>query len=92
MTDTFHTHTGELVTGQRLAAGLALVASDWADMARAIRQEDAYASHVTEADKDSYLADDLALAERIRNGEVKSFTIWQRVNAALTGECVALLG
>lgn len=92
MTDTFRTHTGELVTGQRLAEALASVASDWADMARAIRQEDAYASHVTEADKDSYLADDLALAERIRDGEVKSFTIWQRVNAALTGECVALLG
>lgn len=92
MTDTFRTHTGELVTGQRLTAALASVASDWVDLAHAIRREDAYASHVTEADKDSYLAADLALAERIRNGEVKSFTIWQRVDTALTGECVALLG
>ena len=56
MTDAFRTHTGELVTGPRLTAALASVASDWADMARAIRREDAYASHVTEADKDSYLA------------------------------------
>jgi len=92
MIDTFRTHTGELVTGPRLTAALASVASDWAGMAHAIRQEDAYASHVTEADKDSYLAADLAMAERIRNGEVKSFTIWQRVDTALTGECVALLG
>lgn len=92
MINTFRTHTGELVTGPRLAAALDSVANDWADMARAIRREDHYASHVTEADKDGYLADDLALAERIRNGEVKSFTIWQRVDTALTGECVALLG
>ena len=89
---TFRTHTQEIVTGPRLAAALASVADEWAGMARAIRLEDAYASHVTDADKDSYLAEDLALAERVRAGEVNSFTIWQRVNTALTGECVALLG
>ncbi len=91
MTDTFRTHTGDIVTGERLTAAMATVADTWADMARAIRAEDAYASHVTETEKDSYLADDLARAERIRAGEVASFTIWQRVNTVLTGECVALL-
>lgn len=85
------THTGEIVTGPRLQAALAAVADDWTALAHAIRHEDAYASHVTEADKDRYLADDLELAERIRAGNVARFTVWQRVNLALTGECVALL-
>lgn len=87
----FRTHTGEIVSGARLTEALASVANDWADNARAIRREDHYASHVTEAEKDQYLTDDLAFAETIRNGAVTSFTIWQRVNTALTGECVALL-
>ena len=36
MIDTFRTHTGELVTGPRLTAALASVASDWAGMAHAM--------------------------------------------------------
>lgn len=87
----FRTHTGEIVTGARLQAARDAVADDWAAMAHAIRAEDAYASHVTEAAKDRYLADDLAFAEKIRRGETTGFTTWQRINTALTGECVALL-
>jgi hypothetical protein len=88
---TFRTHTGEIVTGERLTAALASVANAWADNARAIRREDHYASHVTEATKDNALAEGLAFAEQIRRGETTGFTTWQRINTALTGECVALL-
>ena len=88
---TFRTHTGEIVTGDRLTAALNAVADDWAENARAIRREDRYASHVTEDRKDENLAQGLAYAEKIRRGEATGFTTWQRVNTALTGECVALL-
>lgn len=67
------------------------VAQDWRDIAHAIRRKDAYASHVTEARKLDALHSMLASADRIESGEVTSFTIWQRVNQELTGECVALL-
>ena len=87
----FRTHTGEIVTGDRLTAALNTVADDWAATAHAIRKEDRYASHVTETAKDEYLADGLAFAEKIRRGETTGFTTWQRINTALTGECVALL-
>lgn len=86
----FRTHTGEIVSGERLAAALASVADDWADMERAIRREGHYASHVTEAEKDAALAKGLAFAEQIRKGETTGFTTWQRINTKLTGECVAL--
>lgn len=87
----FRTHTGEIITGERLTAALNTVANDWADNAHAIRAEDAYADHVTEAAKEHYLAEGLAFAEEIRRGETTGFTTWQRINTALTGECVALL-
>jgi hypothetical protein len=90
-TTEFRTHTGEIVTGDRLTAALAKVADDWAALAHAIRKDDAYADHVDAATKDKNLADGLAHSARIRDGEVRSFTIWQRVNEELTGECVALL-
>lgn len=87
----FRTHTGEIVTGERLQAALNTVADDWACMAHAIRKEDAYADHVTEAQKETYLARDLEFAELIRNGQTYGFTTWQRINTELTGQCVALL-
>lgn len=90
--NTFRTHTGEIVTGDRLAVACAKVADDWADLGRAIRAADNYAPHVTEAKKDFDLARMLNAADAIRQGEINSFTIWQRVNTAVTGECVALLG
>lgn len=91
MTQSFRTHTGEIVTGERLQVALNAVADDWARMAHAIRNEDAYADHVTEAEKAEDLVDGLAYAERIRRGDVKNFTVWQRVDTELTGQCVALL-
>lgn len=87
----FRTHTGEVVTGERLASALNAVADWYAENARAIRREDAYASHVTEETKERSLTEGLAFAEQVRRGEVGGFSVWQRINTHLTGECVALL-
>lgn len=87
----FRTHTGELVTGDRLQAAFDTVANDWANLARAIRAEDHYAPHVSEETKEANLSRGLAEAERVRAGKIENFTIWQRVNTVLTGECIALL-
>ena len=87
----FRTHTGEIVKGDRLVAALEKVANDWVKLAHDIREEDAYADHVSEETKDQILADDLRFAESVRAGKPFGFTIWQRVNQELTGECVALL-
>jgi|WetSurMetagenome_2_1015567.scaffolds.fasta_scaffold1673072_1 hypothetical protein len=89
---TFTTHNGRQVTGTELQAALDKVANDWAQLARDIRAEDAYAGHVSEFDKDMNMLNMVADAEKIRGGAVDNFTIWQRVNTVLTGDCVALLG
>ena len=67
------------------------VAGDWRELAYAILLDDAYASHVSQDIKCQHLTDMLGDADLIQQGKVKSFTIWQRVNIELTGECVALL-
>lgn len=67
------------------------VAQDWRDLARAIRDSDDYAAHVTEATKDKRLQDMLNEAFAIEQGVVGSFTIAQRVHYKMTGECVPLL-
>ena len=85
------THAGEFIKGERVQRALAKVADDWEALARAIYVEDRYASHVTQETKDARLAYGLATAEKIRSGIVDNFTIWQRVNTELTGDCVALL-
>lgn len=87
----FRTHTGEIVEGARLQTALNAVADWYAENARAIRREDAYASHVTEERKAEALAQGLAFAEQVRRGEHCGFSVWQRINTHLTGECVALL-
>ena len=88
----FKTHTGEVVKGRRLTAALDAVANDWAENAKAIRLEDAYASHVTESVKEHNLQNQLAQAERIRAGsEPIGFWLWQLINLKLTGECIASL-
>lgn len=86
---TFGTHTGAIVQGAQLEAALQAVADWYAANARGVRSEDLYASHVTTAQKDEYLARGLAHAEQVRRGEVSSFAVWQRINTHLTGECVA---
>ncbi len=89
--DHFRTHTGEIVSGERLRAAINEVADWYADNARAIRREDLYASHVTEARKEESLARGLEFAEEVRRGEACGFSVWQRINTKLTGECIALL-
>lgn len=86
----FRTHTGEIVSGQRLTDALNTVADDWAEMSRKIRQQDHYAAHVTEEQKDHYLDKGLQFSEEIRAGKTTGFTTWQRINTKLTGECVGL--
>jgi hypothetical protein len=67
------------------------VANDWRELGHAILKENAYASHVTEQQKIDHLNEHLELADRIEKGEITSFTIWQRINQELTGECVGFL-
>lgn len=51
-----------------------------------------FASHVTYADKVKYVIKERQYAREIEAGlHDNNFTIWQRMNYFLTGECVALL-
>lgn len=87
----FRTHTGEIVTGQRLQDALDAVSLDYFINAFEIRKEDAYASHIAEKQKDEFLAKDIAFAQSIKTDGVTSTSLWQSVNQKLTGECIALL-
>lgn len=91
MLTNFRTHKGHVVSGSELQAALSKVAADWREIAHNIRKQDCYAAHVSEETKDEHLTTMLAHADEIEQGCVDSFTIWQRVNTVLTGECVALL-
>lgn len=88
---TFRTHTGAIVQGAQLEAALHAVADDYVRSAHAIRREDLYASHITEAQKKEYLARGIEYAESVRRGNVSNFSVWQRINTHLTGECIAFL-
>lgn len=88
----FRTHTGEVVTGERLSNALNAVADERAASAQAIYTEDLYAPHVTQKIKERILQKSLEYAEQIRTGTAPmSFTLWQQINTVLTGECVGLL-
>lgn len=51
-----------------------------------------FASHVTDSDKRKYAEDQRKYAEEVLRGEHdNNFTIWQRMNYFLTGECVPFL-
>ena len=86
------THKGELVSDTMLTEARRAVAEDWRTMAYDILKEDAYASHITEVEKLQFYQDELRYADEIERGEHDSnFTIWQRLNTYITGECIALL-
>lgn len=88
----FRDHTGKTHAAPVAQAARERVADDWVQNARAIRSEDHYAPHVSEETKDDRLAESIAFAEEIRRGNMDgNFTAWQRINAKLTGECVAFL-
>ena len=84
----FTTHTGETVTGDTLQKALNEVAKYWRALGLAIRKENLYASHVTEAEKEHDLQKRFSEATQIESGNIVSFTIWQLVNTELTGKCV----
>lgn len=51
-----------------------------------------FASHITEEDKQKYSDDQRRYAAEVEAGEHDSnFTIWQRMNYFLTGECTPFL-
>lgn len=90
----FQTHLGEVLPANdaKLVAACETVAQWYEDNARATRIEDAYASHVTEQKKDELMLKQFDWAEQVRQRKnLHNFSVWQRVNAELTGECVALL-
>lgn len=66
------------------------VADDWERLGYNIFKEDKYADHVTDDVKLSHMQKHIDTANDIRNGIIKSFTIWQRVNQELTGGCTPL--
>ena len=89
----FVTHTGEIVTGDKLQAACDAVASWYDNQAVKVRDENAFASHVTQAAKDDYINRFYTqTAQAIRNREnLHHFYAWQRINTELTGECVGFL-
>lgn len=88
----FKTHTGDIITGQRLTLALEQVANEWEASARAIFDDDGYATHVTLKAKLDHLNYGIALANDIRNGtNLNNFTVWQFVNHKLTNETIALM-
>lgn len=68
------------------------VANQWRESAKAVKANDPYASHVTEEYKEAKFKRDMNYADQIEFGEVSfNFTIWQRINTELTGECPGFL-
>jgi len=86
----FRTHTGEIVTGEKLQKAIDEVAEYYRKLAVAIRKEDCYASHVTEEKKDQNMQEMIASADKLKDN-LHNFTIWQKINTALTGECIGFL-
>lgn len=89
----FKTHTGKIVRGKKLVMALNSIADDLLERAHKIRNEDDYASHITNESKDRILNEAIEDSERIRNPNNIKYELWlfQRLNTKLTGECIALL-
>lgn len=90
----FKTSKGELLSSdnQQLIEACEKVARQYEKLALATRNGDSYAAHVTEAQKHLNLNRAYMWAEQIRKrGNLNNFTVWQKVNYELTGECPALL-
>ena len=87
----FRTHQDKIIKGDKLQKAFNKVANWYEENALAAFEKDNYAPHVTLERKRQKLDKDLALAQSIREGHISSFCIWQRVDAELTGECVAFL-
>lgn len=66
-------------------------ANDIRESVQERRHIDDWPSHVSQKVKDDFWADRLAYADELERGEINSFTAWQDINYALTGESVAFL-
>lgn len=89
--DKFCTHTGEVVTGSLLEAARNRVADWYEENAAAVKRDNPYAEHVTEGRKNWIFSKAISFAHRVRTGQECGFSVWQRINMALTSECVPLL-
>jgi len=89
----FRTSNGEVVTGERLQAARDKTAETWDALGdAALIGKIPFASHVTDAEIARYAKSQYDCAKAIRSGlQDGNFTIWQRINTILTGECVPFL-
>ena len=80
-------------TKQQLQAARVYAAQPSRDCAdHAFDDDFGFASHVTREDKRRYVEDNLKHAAEVEAGKHDgNFTIWQRMNYFLTGECVPFL-
>lgn len=79
-------------SAEELQAAREAVAADYIENAHGVREDDHYASHVTEAEKDAILASRLIHAEECRQGKNDhKVYMMQRLYEKLTGECIAIL-
>lgn len=90
----FKTSTGETLTADnpRLIAACETVAQFYEENARAILASKDFPAHVTQARKEEMARYRHTWAKQTRQREnLANFSVWQRVNTELTGECVAFL-
>ena len=79
-------------TRKQVQAARETVADFFAEHALAVRRENPYADHVSEDTKEALLQNQLDFALEIRRGRADhNFTVWQRMEYALTGECTPFL-
>jgi hypothetical protein len=79
-------------TDEEITKAITNVANWYRANAKAIREENAYAAHVTEEQKELNFQKQLQFANDLENGNVQmGFTVWQRVTYELTGECIPFL-
>lgn len=82
----------EKFTKEEVQAARKKVAADWRGIHKRIREENSYASHVTEETKINALNKGLNAGDDIESGKLDgNFTIAQRIYTELTGECIGFL-
>lgn len=80
-----------IMKGKKVRDAFQKVSDDQIDLAKRIRNCGGYAAHVIEEEKDAIMKESIRRAVQIQVGTITNFTIWQRVNDVLTGECIAFL-
>ena len=90
----FTTHSGKKYKAQDrdYISAIKKVADDCRKNAKAILDENHYASHVSQEVKNENYQAAMKHADEIESGNAKkTLWLWQRLNTELTGVCVALL-